>query len=383
MDEHRARLDALTGTRIFAALAVFVFHAIGLGLIDERNTGLPLTYYARCLGPIGVEFFFVLSGFVLAWSAPAVIGYGRFVRRRLVKIYPNHLVGYLLALVVYAGFAVTWGIALANLVLINAWWPDKIMVGGVNPPSWSLSVELLAYLVFPLLLGAVRRIPGPRLWWACAGVLLAIWLMPVVADRLPDHTRAPYPGPLAGEKVTALWFVHLFPPVRLLDFLLGILVAQLVRQGRWPRIPVGLTVLFAAAWYGISLFLPPLYALTAAMAAPIALLIGSLAAGELRSGPGLAGGPVLRTLGEVSFAFYLLHYTVLVAVRLLTGGLDHPLTAGAGLLLLLGSLASTLALSFVVYHLVEKPAMRYFAGPRPAGGRVAPPASDRVGARSV
>lgn len=86
------RLDSLTGLRWWAAFGVFLHHMTNLA---------PLPVHAAlALGNYGVMFFFVLSGFVLTWSAQAV-STSTFYWRRFARIYPAHLVALALAVPVF------------------------------------------------------------------------------------------------------------------------------------------------------------------------------------------------------------------------------------------------------------------------------------------
>ena len=89
------RLDSLTGLRFVAAFAVFCGHAMELG---ENQWPISLD---RLVGQAGtaVSFFFVLSGFVLAWSARDGDRPSTFYRRRVARIYPAYLLAVLLAAV--------------------------------------------------------------------------------------------------------------------------------------------------------------------------------------------------------------------------------------------------------------------------------------------
>src|SRR5207244_9434493 len=134
----------------------------------------------------------VLSGFVLTWSAKPAKRTGAFIRRRLVKIFPNHLVLWVVAMLLVPAAAATAVAPVANLFLVHAWFPSPKIFISINSPSWSLCVELLFYVLFPFFIKLVRRIAENRLW-AWAGVVLAA----IVAIGLinyflvPDHPRSP------------------------------------------------------------------------------------------------------------------------------------------------------------------------------------------------
>src|SRR5437868_13769353 len=103
------QLRSLTGLRFIAAFVVFGFHVTVANLITPNGAvSAALTYFFR-QGATGVSFFFMLSGFVLCWSARPGDSARRFWRRRAAKIYPNHLVTALVALafVIVASVAVS------------------------------------------------------------------------------------------------------------------------------------------------------------------------------------------------------------------------------------------------------------------------------------
>lgn len=95
------RLDALTGLRFYAALLVFAFHiSLSRFYIGNPDIVEPLQFILKNGGWFGVTFFFILSGFVLMWSARAGDTPGRFIWRRIAKIVPNHAVTFVIALAI-------------------------------------------------------------------------------------------------------------------------------------------------------------------------------------------------------------------------------------------------------------------------------------------
>ena len=95
------RLDALTGLRFLAAAAVVVFHA----RVDvPGQMGIPPDFAADVpLASAAVAFFFVLSGFILAYVYPRLespAACGRFLLARFARLWPAHLVGLALCLAV-------------------------------------------------------------------------------------------------------------------------------------------------------------------------------------------------------------------------------------------------------------------------------------------
>ncbi|MEU0744382.1 acyltransferase [Streptomyces sp. NPDC006134] len=377
------RLPSLTGLRFFAALLVYVCHALSQFSPQADAASRDLAYFLLPAGPVGVSFFFVLSGFVLTYAARPGDTVRRFWRRRVVKIYPSHVVTWSagLVLVLVTGTAVTVSTTAAALVLVQAWVPGMILTATVNPISWTLACELFFYLLFPFLYGGVRRLPRQRLW-AAAGTLTAlIMAVPHLARLLPGEVM-----PLAGYSLTQFWFVYTAPPVRLLEFALGIVLALLVRNGMWTFVNVRLAAVLCLVGYAVAgvttmvTELPHLWAMASATVIPLAVLIATAAARDRDGLPSLAGRPRVVRLGELSFAFYLVHHMILTAffTALLPDGFRPGLLTMTGLAA--GLFLVCWAAAWLLHTAVELPAMRRWSrpAPRPAG----PHAPDRAPRRS-
>lgn len=186
------RLDSLTGLRFPAALLVFAHHAFlpipPLRLLADDATEYRLAGWFTQAGGLGVTFFFVLSGFVLTWSARDRDTTTGFWRRRFVKIYPNYVVTWALALSLFALYYTSAGVAVANLFMVQVWWPEFMTNFSVNAPSWSLAVEAVFYLCFPALLAGFRRIDPGRLKYWITGTIAAVVATP--PSRTPSSRAA-------------------------------------------------------------------------------------------------------------------------------------------------------------------------------------------------
>lgn len=346
------RLPSLTGLRFVAAFLVFCVHVSISGLLAPSHAQHA---FGRAVGAgaVGVSFFFILSGFVLTWSARPGDTAARFWRRRGVKIYPNYVIALAVALV---GLAVTsraagLSVVVPNLLLVQSWWPDPDVHFGANSVSWSLACEAFFYLLFPWLLPLLARIRPGRLWAAAAVCSAAVFCVPVVATLLP-----------AGRHY---WFVYVFPPVRLLEFVLGILMAMIVRSGRWPRIPVWPVAALLVVAYGVTPYFPTDAETSAVTLVPFTLLIAAVADADVSGRASVWRSRPAVWLGEISFAFYLIHQSVILD---LMRGLDaqdsSPATAAA---ISVAALALSLALAAAMHRFVEIPMMRKFS--RPSGKR--------------
>lgn len=375
----RQPLPTLTGMRFIAAFAVFLFHTTmlaahnphGIGLLDLfKDEGAREAYNSafRIIGFTGVSFFFVLSGFVLTWSARSSDTLTGFWRRRFFKIYPLHVVTYAAGLLLLTGSAFSAGKDLPGLFLIHSWFTDGRVVFAANSPAWSISCEALFYLLFPLLMPFINRIPARRLlWWAAA----------MVAGMLAVSTIAQ----LYVAKEYQPWFTHTLPPLRLMEFVLGILAARIVIAGRWPNIGLLPASLLLAAAYAVSLQLPQVFAQTLITIVPVVLVIGAGATADIRNTSGWLRSRVMVWLGEISFAFYLVHLIVLMVVRKWLGADASYATFGA-LLVLAGCLVLTVLLAWLLHAFVERPAMRRWSVQRGnrRSGAAGSRADERVGA---
>ncbi|MGI5479955.1 acyltransferase family protein [Streptomyces lavendofoliae] len=362
----RDRLPSLTGLRFWAALVVVLYHL-------SRQVGpLPglsdMVWYGRS----GVTFFFVLSGFVLAWTydgarVPSTV----FLWRRFARIWPLlaattvFSVGVWLAL----GKAVSAKAVVASLLLVHAWIPEAVILQGGNPAAWSLSDEAWFYLIFPLLMAlpAVRSTRGRR-WIAtlvCGGAVLA-WLC----------------GSLFTEASVRVWALDYLPLTRTLQFLLGVVAGLAVKQGWRPRVGLWPAVALVVGWHVVlipwskavpdSLWYSP-YSASQMLAAPLfALLVSAAAVADVEGRRTGLGGPWAVRLGHWSFAWYLIH-EIVIRICLARYGRTESVTWTALVWLLV--LGVSLVLSACAYRWVEHPLERLLrsVGPvAPAPKRNAP-----------
>jgi len=313
-------IPALTGLRFLAALAVVIVH-FGAPFF----VGLGLPGYAPRLasaGYLGVNFFFLLSGFILAYnylSGGTMRGTHRaFWVARAARVLPVYWLAWLLALPLYLAnasegayramphqdSAVT--VALSG-VLVQSWWPHA--ANFLNAPGWSLSTEVLFYAAFPLI-GVWLTRQSSLVLLATVGGAWVLALLPAVMYLAlrPDAGVDPQWGAFG----TWLQVVKFNPVVRLPEFVMGIALGCLfLRRRTWPlpQVRPGMLALLAVA--GVVLlvtrFPAPFLMLHSGLLDPLfAMLIVSVAydQGVLTR---VLGSPVFVLLGEASYALYLLH----------------------------------------------------------------------------
>ncbi|MFF7969897.1 acyltransferase family protein [Streptomyces sp. NPDC007905] len=347
-------LPSLTGLRWVAALLVFGLHVNNFGYFGG-DAGR-IVSWGFGAGATGVSFFFVLSGFVLTWSARPHDRPLAFWRRRIARIYPVHLVTLAVA------FLMTYTLAhqakpapsqaLANVLLVHSWWRPWWQT--LNPVSWSLACEAFFYAVFPLLILLLRRL-GARGATALGGVSVVAVLVLARADA---HHWTSQP-------------VYSLPAARLPEFVLGAVTARLVLLGRWRGPGLEASLALAIIGYFLVPQVTPGYSATVCTLAGFALLIPAAAVADLHGLPSLWRHRRLVRLGELSFAFYMIHLLVLRAGTTLLGTKPH-FGVPAGLAVTVAAFTVSLALSWVLYEAVERPARRLLLRGRRNDGRSAP-----------
>ncbi|MEV5375093.1 acyltransferase family protein [Streptomyces nondiastaticus] len=357
----RVRLDSLTGLRWYAALLVACFHFF----YEEASTGTSLHVFRLkevvYAGPSAVSFFFILSGFVLAWSARPHDTVTGFWRRRFARIYPSHLATFFVAVLtmIWMGKALDARIALTNLSLTQSWIPNrKDWWFGYNGVSWSLSCEFLFYLSFPLVVKVIRRFSTRGLWATVIAGNLCVVLAPIAAGRIAHATGW-----------DPKFMLYIFPPVRLLEFVIGIAVALLVKSGNWrgPGLAASLA-LSVLVVFGPSHVMPFDFHWSADTVIPYTLTIAAAARADVRGEPSPFRNRITVYLGEVSFAFYLVHEIVIFSLDhfLKTHDLLIPLSLHLGLVL-----AVSLFGAVLLHEYVEKPGVKLLSARRRKSGPAA------------
>ncbi len=344
-----SKLPSLTGLRWIAAMLVFGFHVGTLHIIADQDYLGPVSWLFK-LGASGVQFFFVLSGFVLVWSARPGDTKRAFWRRRVAKIYPNHMVTWaiVVAIAVYWADPVDIKVALTNLFLLQAWTPAPGYAYSINTVSWSLSCEMFFYLCLPLALPLFRRMRP----WVLVAIIVAVPLLILslwpAQELLPNDTR--------------WWFTQLFPPIRSLEFWMGVAAGELMVRGRWrgPNLLLS-SAIFVTIWVAATEWIrAEMWA--AILAAAYLLVIAAAAHADVRRTWSPWRSRVMVFLGEVSFAYYLVHVFVIETVlrwRNHPGGWE----GWKGPVAAVGFLLVNLFLAWLLFRFVETPMMRIL-GPK-------------------
>lgn len=338
-------LRALTGARGVAAWLVVLYH------IRLSIAGLPPSLVAvLAKGYLAVDFFFLLSGFVISLAWHERLRGGGAVRRfwwkRIARVWPLHLLMLAVAVAVAIVLAATGRgdgghFPIAELPLHVALMQDWGFTDRLawNDPAWSISAECGAYLLFPVLVATVdwRRLPTAVMLAVVGALFVLLYAI------------------FVGHGATSLGFdIARFGLARcLVEFVAGTALCDL--YGRWrqrPAVPALIAASGACLSFGAvaSGALPETLATPAGLAALLMLL--ALTSGWRRNP--LATSP-LHFMGEISFATYLSHFLLFLVFKLAL--IDDPRAVPPVLIALY--LAIVLAASFALHQLWEGPAQRW------------------------
>jgi peptidoglycan/LPS O-acetylase OafA/YrhL len=340
------RFRSLDGYRFIAASLVVLLHFHGeFGL--HLGAATPVVTSLEVM----VDFFFVLSGFVIAVSYGKAMAdmsdYGRFLQRRVARLFPLHLA--VLSVFVALAFANKFGWLAANhadmlgfnalpanILMLHAWGTVDHL--SFNAGSWSISAEWLSYLLFPALLVLSRRC---SLAANLALVIGAIALLTLWRDA--TGMRAWYEATYDFGALRAL-------PTFFLGVVLAGLFEALPRSLRCPWSVVHLIFLLAVA--SLSL---PLRVVTIGLLALVVLLA---AIAERGNTPSLVTSRLFGRLGDASYAIYMIHGIPAIPIVFVLrkfGALGTPLAAGAAIATYLGVLIA----ACLIYRYFETPARRW------------------------
>lgn len=311
------RLNSLTGLRWWAALGVYVAHM--------RNFApLPGTFDAFQFGNYGVMFFFILSGFVLTWSMKPGMTVRTFYVNRLARIWPATIVALVFAVPVFYSThpnpeqtyvkPLNWAILALSPLFAQGWWREPVVMYSGNPVAWTLSLEFFFYAVHPLIYTVLRRLSS-RTSLMFAGIIIGLALAyRTIAVLDPGFFMTSWP----------------YPILRLDEFILGMCVAHAMRRGwrattrTWMAVS-GLVALVLADRFTRRDVLPVAMGHNFVAYENELLLIGftaliaAAASREILGRRSFFDSRPLVTLGEWSFAFYLVHSTVMYSFITLFG----------------------------------------------------------------
>ncbi|MFZ3279810.1 acyltransferase family protein [Pseudomonas sp.] len=351
----RQKLDALTSLRFFAAALIVALHtsdAFSVFNIEQYVTASK-----------AVSFFFVLSGFILSYAYRQFNSTGslhKFYVARFARLWPLHVVtaAYWLG-VAYSvnpeAVYINDGLEklFANLTLIQAWVPLQSWQASINAVSWSISVEVFFYLLFPFLANKFQT------HWKHIFIAESLILIALIYIALTQNFN---------EDINRSSLLYFFPPARLFEFTAGIAayhIAQklsvmdlsiIKRHGTMVEV---VALLVSASNIALSKYLAfgqsilgtgvTIYinAAWSALAFAFTILVFSISSGRITKM--LCFAP-LTFLGEASFALYLCHYPTIYLIS------SFPNVFGTGEMAYYQAWAYSIVLACILYKTIESPA---------------------------
>ncbi len=344
------KLNSLQALRGLAALFVVIFHYhFRLGGPDEHA----LEYWHSIFGWsfIGVDIFFVISGFIMVYTTrhhrPGISAAGHFLLNRMIRILPLYYLFLFFAFVLNGALSLlndeqsarNLVSALTFTVSTIAVSPQYIDLEQIYNVRWTLNYELYFYLVFALCLLFRQRIL-PLIIWAAA----AVFIIPVLFGNTPTLN-------IHGYRVEHALWGFLSNPV-ILDFIAGALAggiyAKLERftRRRWlQQLALGAALLMIAGIVS-GLYTRHLYLLSLRLGIAIGIAVLLLAMAE----------PLVKKYiprialyaGNISFSLYLCHNTINYFV------FDHVGNKATSMPAILGLIALCVALSLAISHCAWK-----------------------------
>ena len=301
----RAPLPALTGIRFFAAIYVVLFHSLPWFDAHGSLPAFVRTFISN--GYLAVALFFLLSGFILAYSYEGNIAGAtnrtNFWKARFARIYPVYLLSLLLALPWQPRLPLD--VRLQVLAMVQAWNPlHPELTGAWNYPAWTLSVELFFYLCFPFLQGYLSRRSQRSLMTCAALAALLALVMHTPTQGLGHWDRSTVYGRYVPLSV-----------LRIPEFILGVALGNLFLRGRSSQRGAFATVLAAGA--ALLVLSIPLGQAVSLVIIPFAVLVYQLANPLNPIGRLFCSRPMLL-LGGASYSVYLLQAPFRDWVRVLS-----------------------------------------------------------------
>lgn len=204
------RIEQLTFTRFLAAFAIVIFH-FGKSIFPFTSDYLS---FLITQANVGVSYFFILSGFIM------IISYGKYdsvnafdyYKNRFARIYPIYLLGILLYLPIRISLYPVDYVLLFHLTALHSWFPGWVM--SYNFPGWSISVEMLFYVLFPFLANHVYK--RKNNFKLAVAVILLLWIATQLLFNYLLNT--PY---YDGDHSAHHNLLYYFPLMHLNEFLIG------------------------------------------------------------------------------------------------------------------------------------------------------------------
>jgi peptidoglycan/LPS O-acetylase OafA/YrhL len=379
-------IPSLTPLRGIACVLVVLSHAhLLFGILFPANNLLVSKFYLM------VDLFFVLSGFMMCHMYGNLFekGIGKkdfwaYIKIRFARIYPLHLFMFLFVLVLFIALKIRGGqlqpyvlsafdikAIPAQLALVNAW--GMHFQSTWNVSSWSVSVDLFLYLVFPLLMFFMYKYARAAKWTliifvAGSAIFLMYYMQPIYEANMAKSMGVQLP---VNRPLNTIQFFTGWALLRgACSFIVGMLAYEVYKSGKYIKffsssiLFLGLVLFFMVMWIGdympdvISIFIFGIFIVNTANLK-----------GRLKK---MMNSRLWNYLGDRSYSIYMVHVPLMILFLVVSEAVlgaeylaqmekemkAHPnylQNWGTAILFLLVSVG----LGALVYRYVENPARKY------------------------
>lgn len=352
MDGHNAhseQIPAISGLSFLVLIFLCLYHFDLFN--DLQMPGWDRIMSLLTEGYLGINFFFILSGFMTQHVYAQKLRQGsmgakRFLFQRLAGLWPVCLLALAGALLVYTGaYAPTYlrnSSFWCHVFLLQSWIPDNTFAFQFNGVAWVISTEVFFYLLFPCLVQLKDKHRNALMAGLWGTILLNILVMGASS-------------PIAG------WILYINPVFRLAEFLLGIWLCDLFHSGLFApssrksaTVMEGVAILILVCSVGIAMSadLGWEWRWQIFYTIPTALLIYvfSFSRGYISS---LLGCRVARFLGELALPVYLIHQILIHLAKQLF--LSQMVSCQTILLAGAGAIVASVLLAIPIQFLFANP----------------------------
>lgn len=348
-------IKPLTSLRFLFALLVLLSH---ITYLVKSNSNLLWNFLNVGVdGGVGVSFFFILSGFVITMVYGdrifrKEINKKGFIFKRIVRVYPLHLITLLFILPYYfyslslngqvvhvANFVQN---LFLNIFLLQSFYPKLEVYFSFNSPAWSISTIMLFYLLFPLIIPIIIKYRKANLWGTGILSLLLLLGMAYLNSGLSHY----------------IFYVN--PVVRLLDFFIGVNLFLILKDKKlnvsYPAATLlefgALFIVLAAILFHHHIPINYRYSIYYWPSAVILIAIFYFNKGLVSE---FLSCRIAFFLGQISFSFYLIHWQI---IRYISGVNNRLGLTNNMLVLILLVCAITIICSSLTYRYIEEPIIR-------------------------
>lgn len=261
----------------------------------------------------GHAFFILLSGFVLTLAyqdklAKGGLSYWDFIKKRLIRIYPLHVITLILAIpftwneLVQEGAVWTLKFVL-NLLHLHVFVPEEGFYFSFNSVTWNSSILLVFYFLFPFFLILIKEMNRKALMIGFLCMFSTVVFSGILIPKEYHH-----------------YYLYISPYFRVFDFLIGMMLFQFIKKKTWEISKITgtiievFTVLTFILFFSLvngryEFFLPWAYSILLWM-----ILVPLIAVFYYEKGwisKKILAMPILQELGKISFGFYMFHLIVM------------------------------------------------------------------------